>query len=236
MTKKDTYKAVLVVGIIGSGKTSLCKELGDALNAIVFTEQAQENGNPFLPLFYEDMERWAFTLQMYQLGIRFSQHDMAQCWVAAERGNAVIDGGFWLDVCFSRMIRKAKLMTDDEFEAYRRTFKHMTRFVQHPNVIIRLSTSPSVALKRIASRAEKHEERRSEVGKVTLDYLESLDDEIVVMCQELQASGVTVIDSHWDENRDTPEQRQQAVSGLARRVLQARSPDPFTAHWQRRLE
>lgn len=46
--------------------------------------------------------------------------------------------------------------------------------------------------------------------------------------------GTEVINTFWDEDRDSPEQRRQAVSGLARRVRDSEVNDPFLGHWGRR--
>jgi hypothetical protein len=49
----------------------------------------------------------------------------------------------------------------------------------------------------------------------------------------LATKGVEVVNSFWDEDRDTPEQRAQAVRGLARQVRELEQPDPFMSGWQR---
>ena len=229
-------KVVLVVGCIGSGKSSLCKELGKELGALILLEQAQEHGNPYLDDFYLDMERWSFALQIHQLATRYRQHALAQWHVLNGSGHAVIDGGFWLDTCFARMIHKSGLMEEREFETYRSLFSSMTSNVQLPNIVIRLSTSPEVALDRVRRRGEKFPERAGEVERVTLDYLSALDKEVVALCQELSAMGVEVLHSFWDEDRDTASQREQAVKGLAKRVREHVVLDPFLAHWRRRIE
>lgn len=229
------HKVVLVIGVVGSGKTSLCRELGAELDALVLYEQAQEHGNPYIQDFYEEMPRWAFTLQIHQLATRYRQHSLAQWWVMNGSGHAVIDGGFWLDTCFARMIRRAGIMEEREFETYSTTFRSMTANVMLPTVVVRLDASPESALRRIASRATTCTERKSETSHVTLEYLTALDQEVAALCQELSAMGVEVIHSFWDEDRDTPEQRRQAVEGMARRVRGFEPPDPFLSAWRRRL-
>jgi len=229
-------KVVLVLGTIGSGKTSLCQELGAALDAIVLLEQAQEDGNPYLDDFYRDLPRWSFALQVHQLATRYRQHTLAQWWVLAGRGHAVVDGGFWLDTCFARMIRAAGFMEEREFQTYRRTFQAMTANVLYPQMVIRVSATPEVALERLRRRAAQRPERASEAERVDVAYLGALDREITALCQELAAVGVEVLNTFWDEDRDTPDQRLAAVAGLARRVREHEPPDPFLAHWRRRVE
>ncbi len=228
-------KVVLVVGVIGSGKSSLCRELGKELDALVLYEQAQEHGNPYISDFYDDMARWSFTLQIHQLATRYRQHALAQWWTLNGSGDAVIDGGFWLDTCFARMIHKSGLMEEREFETYSSIFRSMTANVMLPTIVIRLDTSPESALRRIEIRAGANPQRRTEAARVTPEYLAALGKEIAALCQELAAMGVEVIHTFWDEDRDSPAQRQQAVEGLARRVRDHNPPDPFLASWRRRI-
>lgn len=226
---------VLVVGIIGSGKSRLCTELGAELDAQVLLEQAQEHGNPFIADFYLNMPRWSFALQIHQLAVRYRQHALAQWWALAGRGIAVVDGGFWMDTCFARMIRAAGLMEEREYETYRQTFQAMTANVLLPQIVIRISVSADIAIERLHRRAAEHVERASEATTVTEEYLSNLDREVTALCQELTAVGVEVINTFWDEDRSTAEQRRQAVRGLARRILEHDPPDPFLGHWRRRL-
>jgi hypothetical protein len=73
---------------------------------------------------------------------------------------------------------------------------------------------------------ERIEGRKCEQA-VNLDYLRSLDDEIEHMVTVLKHSGVSHFDMPWDVDRDNPEARQQAVQGLAARILSIRPPDLF---------
>ena len=226
-------KVILVVGVIGSGKSSLCRELGKELDALILMEQAQEHGNPFLDDFYLDMNRWAFTLQIHQLATRYRQHDLAQSYALTGLGDVVIDGGFWLDTCFARLIRKNGLMEEREYETYERLFRSMTSKVMYPNIVIRLNTTPQVALDRVHRRAGEHPERASEADKVDLGYLTMLDNEISLLCHELGTVGVEILRCFWNEDRYTTEQRQQAIEGMAQMIREFDPPDPFLSSWKR---
>ena len=60
---------LLVAGNIGAGKTTLTRRLGERLGWEVGHETVANN--PFLPPFYDDMQRWSFNLQIYFLNSRF---------------------------------------------------------------------------------------------------------------------------------------------------------------------
>jgi len=62
---------IVIEGLIGVGKTSLCRILRDELGARLVLEPAEDN--PFLAAFYADQARFAFPAQMFYLATRYAQ-------------------------------------------------------------------------------------------------------------------------------------------------------------------
>ena len=62
---------VAIEGLIGVGKTSLCRILETERSARLVLEPCDDN--PFLASFYADPDRFAFPAQMFYLASRFSQ-------------------------------------------------------------------------------------------------------------------------------------------------------------------
>ncbi len=62
---------LVIEGNIGSGKTSLAEMLAHDLNGKLIAEQFEEN--LFLPGFYENPERYSFTLELSFLASRYNQ-------------------------------------------------------------------------------------------------------------------------------------------------------------------
>ncbi len=62
---------IVIEGLIGVGKTSLCRILEKERGARLVLEPCDDN--PFLASFYADAERYAFPAQMFYLASRFSQ-------------------------------------------------------------------------------------------------------------------------------------------------------------------
>ena len=60
MAKKLKYDYIVVEGNIGTGKTSLAGRLSADFNTRLILERFADN--PFLPLFYEQPQRYAFRL------------------------------------------------------------------------------------------------------------------------------------------------------------------------------
>lgn len=61
---------VVIEGVIGAGKTTLCHCLAEAWDARVVLEEVEEN--PYLEDFYRDRQRYAFQTQITFLLSRYS--------------------------------------------------------------------------------------------------------------------------------------------------------------------
>ncbi len=67
----DKYNYIAIEGNIGAGKTSLAKKIAQDFNAKLILERFADNA--FLPKFYKEPERYAFTLEMSFLADRYQQ-------------------------------------------------------------------------------------------------------------------------------------------------------------------
>ena len=71
MAKKLKYDYIVIEGNIGTGKTSLAGRLSADFNTRLILERFADN--PFLPLFYEQPQRYAFPLELSFLADRYQQ-------------------------------------------------------------------------------------------------------------------------------------------------------------------
>ena len=67
----SNYNYIAIEGNIGAGKTSLAHKIAHDFNAKLILERFADN--PFLPKFYEEPQRYAFTLEMSFLADRYQQ-------------------------------------------------------------------------------------------------------------------------------------------------------------------
>src|SRR5260370_7175300 len=75
MQRRGGY--IAVEGPIGVGKTSLARALSRQMSARLVLEEV--DGNPFLPRFYEDPDKFALPVQLYFLLTRYNQQrELAQ--------------------------------------------------------------------------------------------------------------------------------------------------------------
>ena len=65
------YQYITIEGNIGVGKTTFSKMLSETLGARLILEEFADN--PFLPKFYKQPERYAFSLELFFLAERYRQ-------------------------------------------------------------------------------------------------------------------------------------------------------------------
>ena len=152
-----------IAGMIGAGKSTLAKTLGEHLEMDVYYEPIGAD-HEYLADFYRDTRRYAFATQIYLLNRRFQQHQEI-IW----RGRpAVQDRTIYEDSIFAKMLAESGLMDERDYRTYLELFRNMSNFMCKPNVIVYLDVSPEESLERIRTRG-----RDIEQG-ITLDYLTAL--------------------------------------------------------------
>ncbi len=153
-----------IAGMIGAGKSTLAKELGDHLGIDTYYEPVADN--EYLADFYRDTARYSFAMQVYLLNRRFQQHQEI-IW----RGrSAVQDRTIYEDSIFAKMLAKTGLMDDRDYKTYVQLFRNMSNFMCKPSVIVFLDVSPEASADRIRARSRDVE------SKIELGYLSALYD------------------------------------------------------------
>lgn len=181
-----------IAGLIGAGKTTLAKALGEHLDLPVYYEPVGDNA--YLEDFYRDTERYAFATQIYLLNRRFQQHQE----IIWRGGGGVQDRTIYEDAVFAKTLVQQGLMDARDYDTYRQLFRHMSNFMCRPNVIIYLDLSPESSMKRIQMRS-----RDVESG-ISMAYLESLHQAYNAFIEDISRS-VPVIRVCWEQFRDVDE-------------------------------
>jgi deoxyadenosine kinase len=151
-----------ISGLIGAGKSTLAKALGETLNLPVYYEPVIDN--VYLEDFYKDMKKYAFPLQIFLLNKRFKQQQQ----IIWQGKGGVLDRTIYEDGVFARMLKDSGLMDERDYRTYMELFQNMSNFMQKPNIIVHLDVSPEESFRRIKMRA-----RDCEAG-VPLEYLRDL--------------------------------------------------------------
>jgi deoxyadenosine/deoxycytidine kinase len=157
-------KHIAIAGNIGSGKTTLTGLLSKHFGWQAHYEDVESN--PYLPSFYEDMQRWSFNLQVYFLNSRFRQ----VVEIRKSGKEVVQDRTIYEDAyIFAPNLHDMNLMTSRDFDNYKSLFDLMTSFLQPPDLLIYLRAEVPTLVRNIQSRGREYE------ASIRLDYLKSLN-------------------------------------------------------------
>lgn len=184
MNNKEHKKYIIVEGLIGAGKTSLAKRLGERLNAVVQEEPA-DGVNPYLADYYADPKGYAFKMQVYLLKERFRAHTAAQSIVLSGMADVVSDRSYFGDRCFAEVQLKDGYFTQEDMETYLDLHKDMQRSLLYPSFLIYLKTDVGVSMMRIGRRMSEREGRACECA-IDKGYMESLSSAIDRMVESMR--------------------------------------------------
>ena len=159
---KNELRYIAIEGVIGAGKTSLAKRIGERLSAKLIFEQF--DNNPFLEKFYVDRKRFAFQTQMFFLINRFKQQqELHQEDLFSE--HLVCDYIFEKDRIFAYMN-----LSKDELNLYESIYPLLARALRKPDLVIFLQSSTDRLIYNIKKRNRKIERA------ITRNYLEELGE------------------------------------------------------------
>lgn len=155
---------IAIAGNIGSGKTTLTTMLAKHYGWTPKFESVADN--PYLDVFYEDMKRWSFSLEVFFLKERFK--DVLN--IAQTDTNIVQDRSIFEGVhVFSTNNHDMGNLDERDFETYMELFEIMTSLVNAPDLMIYLRASVPHLVSNIQKRGRDYEQT------MPIDYLENLN-------------------------------------------------------------
>ncbi|RYU97257.1 deoxynucleoside kinase [Emticicia agri] len=140
---------IAITGNIGAGKTTLATRLAEHYGWEVLYEAVE--GNPYLPPFYEDMEKWAFHLQIFFLNSRFEQ--VLKIKKLAEDKTIIQDRSIYEDAyIFARNLYESGKFNETDYQTYRSMFNTITQAISHPELMIYLRADLPKLQRQISKR------------------------------------------------------------------------------------
>ncbi|WP_435313752.1 2-amino-4-hydroxy-6-hydroxymethyldihydropteridine diphosphokinase [Cellulophaga fucicola] len=151
-----------IEGNIGAGKTTLANKISEDYNAKLVVERFADN--PFLPKFYEDQVRYAFSLEMSFLADRYQQYSDDTSQLDLFKSFMVSDYDIFKSLIFAKVT-----LQQDEFKLYRKLFDLMYKEVKKPDVFVYLYQNTERLLANIKKRGRDYEQ------DIQTDYLEKIN-------------------------------------------------------------
>jgi deoxyadenosine/deoxycytidine kinase len=183
---------VSILGLIGTGKSTLVNKLASNNSYTVFEEPV--DSNPFLSDYYKDPNRWSFTLQVYYLWERYKQ--VQEAFMKSMKGEIVIlDSSIYSDFAFAMLQHSSGYFTDDEYNTYTNMHRIITAQTAYPDVTIWLQLSEEQTLERIKERSRDCE------SEIQLKYLKSLNKAYQTVLEKLSKhTNIITIDATPNAN------------------------------------
>jgi len=177
----NNHSYIAIEGNIGAGKTSLANKIAKDFNAKLILERFADN--PFLPKFYKEPERYAFTLEMSFLADRYQQisDDLSQFDLFKDF--MVSDYDVFKSLIFSKIT-----LPEDEFRLYRKLFYQVYKDIAKPDLYIYLYQNTERLQANIKKRGRNYER------DIKDDYLEKINAGYLDFLKSQQEMNVKIID------------------------------------------
>jgi len=187
--KKLPYEFITLSGLIGAGKTTLATALSEKLQVPLYLEKVENQ--TLLKLFYSDMSKYGFALQVDLLSNRLAeQHNITWSFQGA-----VQDRSFYEDLAFARTLTELGHMDEVQLAVYEKLYETVFRTMRHPTCVVFLGVSPTTALERIKQRGRENEQG------ITLEYLTLLQKHYRTLLDDLSRQ-LRVIYIDWSQYKD----------------------------------
>ncbi len=179
---------IAISGNIGSGKTTLTTLLAKHYGWTPKFESVAEN--PYLDVFYKDMKRWSFNLEVFFLKERFKDVlAIAQSTTHIVQDRSIFEGVH----IFSANNKDMGNLDERDFDTYMELFEIMTSLVKLPDLLVYLRSSVPHLIENIRRRGRDYEQ------SIPIAYLENLNQRYEQFILEKYPGKVLIVEvDHLD--------------------------------------
>lgn len=157
------YNFITIDGNTGAGKTTLTEMLARDFGGELILEEFADN--PFLPMFYSQPERYAFSTELYFLVDRYEQLQAT----LAERD--LYGKPHFADYIFKKSLLYAKAnLEGEEFRLFERIFNTFFTNLPEPELFIYIHSKADRLVQNIQKRGRDFEQA------VRKSYLQTVED------------------------------------------------------------
>lgn len=210
-----------MAGMIGAGKSTYTEMISRRLGTEAFFESVDYN--PILDKFYDNPQKWAFSLQIYFLNTRFRSIK-----AALTDDNNVLDRSIYEDALFTRVNHLQGNISQEEMDIYNDLLANMMEELEGmprkaPDLLIYLDGSFETILDHIRKRGREFEQ--IEDDSELLAYYELLFKNYEQWYQEYDQSPKIKINIDTFDIVNSSGDEEQVMAIIEKALLEVRSEE-----------
>ena len=210
-----------MAGMIGAGKSTYTEMISRRLGTEAFFESVDYN--PILDKFYDNPQKWAFSLQIYFLNTRFRSIK-----AALTDDNNVLDRSIYEDALFTRVNHLQGNIAQEEMDIYNDLLANMMEELEGmpkkaPDLLIYLDGSFETILDHIRKRGREFEQ--IEDDSELLAYYELLFKNYEQWYQEYDQSPKIKINIDTFDIVNNSGDEEQVMAIIEKALLEVRSEE-----------
>jgi len=187
------HKLIVVIGNVGTGKTTITHDLARLLKAKEIQADELYLTNPFFPLAIKDRARWSLASDLWFLYKRVEI--MTKCVSDLDKQNLLVDSGLPMSWVYSHSRIKSGYYNKHEWLLYESMSDVTIARSPKPDLIINLHGTLPFLLHRIQTRGREFEKKYH-----TREYLSSLDFSLKNYIMRAKKKRIRVIDVDVENN------------------------------------
>ncbi len=154
--------------------------------------------NPFLPLFYQDPERFAFTVELFFMTERHEQMERLLMNRDLFNDFTVADYTFTKTLLFA-----SKNLNNEKFRLFQKMFNVLNQSLPKPDIMVYFHRNVDILLQNIKSRGREFEKN------ITGDYLTQIQNSYFEYFRNILSFPILIIDLNSIDFVNNPEHYDQ---------------------------
>lgn len=175
------YNYIAVEGNIGSGKTTFCQMVAKEYNCKLVLEEFDDN--PFLPYFYKDPERFAFTVELFFMTERYKQLQKSLLTRDMFIDFTIADYAFIKTLLFAR-----QNLPEEEYKLFQKMFTPLNQAFPQPELLVYFHRDVQILQSNIAKRGRSYE------SGITDEYLTKVQNSYFEYFRNILSYPILIID------------------------------------------
>lgn len=192
MKHQIPYNYICVEGNIGSGKTTFCEMMSQDYNCSLILEEFDDN--PFLPMFYKDPEKFAFTVELFFMTERHKQ--MSSMLSSRNMFDDFVLGDYFF---LKTLLFARKNLSVEEFRLFQKIFQVLDANLPQPDLVVYFHRHVDILKRNIEKRGRSYERN------ISKDYLSTVQDSYFEYFRNVLSYPVLILDLkdiNFIENRN----------------------------------